>query len=160
MSRHDPLANPLALLPRVHAYVAYRIGPGADAEDVTSETFARAVRYRESYDSSKGAPLGWLIGIARRCVDEALAERRAPEYEADPVEGRDLEQRTIDRLTLKTALERLSPRDRELIGLRYGADLSAREIGALLDIAPNAVDVALHRCLARLRALLEAGNPM
>lgn len=157
MFRRDPLDDPEPLLRRVHAYVSYRIGPGADAEDVTAETFARAVRYRDSYDSSKGDALGWLIGIASRCVDDAVSRRRAPEHQdADSEDSGDLEQRTVDRLTLEAAVRRLSARDRDLIALRYGADLSANDIARQLDLKTNAVEVALHRALGRLRATLEA----
>lgn len=159
MPKNDPLSDPLPLLRRVHAYVAYRIGPGADAEDVTSEAFARAVRYRSSYDAAKGEPLDWLIGIAARCVEDAVARRPLHLEQTARADVDDLEQRTVERLTLRTALERLPARDRELIALRYGADLSTREIGAHVDLTPNAVDVALHRGLARLRALLEGSNP-
>ena len=67
----DPLADPAPLIRRVYAYVAYRMGDGPEAEDVTSETFERALRYRDSYDHRRGEPVAWLIGIARRCVDEA-----------------------------------------------------------------------------------------
>ena len=69
MLRSDPLADAERLIKRVYAYVAYRIGDGADAEDVTSETFERAVRYKSSYDRSKGEPISWLLGIARRCIE-------------------------------------------------------------------------------------------
>ena len=51
-------------LPRVYAYVAYRIGPGPEAEDVTGDTFERAFRFRDSYDPARGEPMSWLIGIA------------------------------------------------------------------------------------------------
>src|SRR5918999_4894134 len=50
----DPLANPEPLIRRVYSYVAYRLGDGPDAEDVTSDVFERALRYRESYDRQKG----------------------------------------------------------------------------------------------------------
>ena len=43
----DPLANPEQLLRRVFAYVAYRVGDPDEAEDITSETFERALRYRD-----------------------------------------------------------------------------------------------------------------
>jgi len=69
MFRADPLANPEPLIKRVYAYVAYRVGDGPDAEDLTSETFERALRYKKSYDSTKGEPIAWLIGIARRCIE-------------------------------------------------------------------------------------------
>lgn len=40
--------------------------------------------------------------------------------------------------------------------MRYGADLTAGQIGRLLGLRTNAVEVALHRARQRLRALLEA----
>jgi DNA-directed RNA polymerase specialized sigma24 family protein len=49
MPSRDPLRDPEQLIPRVYAFVAYRLGDGPDAEDVTSETFARALRYQDSY---------------------------------------------------------------------------------------------------------------
>jgi DNA-directed RNA polymerase specialized sigma24 family protein len=62
----------------VYAYVAYRIGPGPDAEDATSEVFARALRYRSTFDAAKGTPAAWLTGIARRVLAERATERFAP----------------------------------------------------------------------------------
>src|SRR5438105_2485313 len=74
--RRDPLAHPEPLIHRVYGYAAYRLGNGPDAEDVTGEVFERALRYRHSFDESRGSPEQWLIGIARRCVDDALSTRR------------------------------------------------------------------------------------
>ena len=78
----DPLANPEALIRRVYAYAAYRLGHGPDAEDVTSEVFERALRYRGSYDRSKGEPAAWLLGIAQRCTSAALSARAADQSSA------------------------------------------------------------------------------
>ena len=158
MSR-DPLRDPEPLIRRVYSYAAYRLGDGPDAEDVTGEALARAVRYRSSYDPRKGAPVEWLIGIARRCADDALGRRpgdtvREEPEGADQVAPGDLAEEAIDRLSLRAAVAKLGERDRELIALRYGADLSARRIGALLDMRTNAVEVALHRALGRLRVEL------
>lgn len=156
----DPLANPEPLIRRVYGYVAYRIGDGADAEDVTSETFAQAVRYRASYDEKRGEPVAWLLGIARRSVAQHLAARvdpvtDVPEQAADA----DLADATARKLDLAHAVALLDDRDRELVSLRYGADLTARQIGELLQLRTNAVEVALHRALGRLRAHLE-GQPV
>ena len=153
----DPLDDPEPLVRRVYGYVAYRIGAGPDSEDITSECFERAVRYRASYDPSLGAPAGWLIGIARRCVDDWLG-RRVDGSTVDAVDGvapGSVEETVVGRLTLEQALSRLSARDRELVALRYGADLSARRIAELTGTTVNGTEVALHRALARLRAELE-----
>jgi RNA polymerase sigma-70 factor (ECF subfamily) len=152
----DPLRNPSQLIRRVYSYVAYRIGDGADAEDVTSETFERALRYRDSFDPRRGDPAAWLIGIARRCIAD-LALKANPGIELsteEAVEGH--EDHAVLRLELRTAMAGLDDRDRELLSLRYGADLTARQIAELLDLKTNAVEVALHRALGRLRAQLEA----
>lgn len=155
MSR-DPLARPEELIRRVYSYVAYRIGPGSDAEDVTSETMLRAVRYRSSFDPSRGQPISWLIGIARSCIADHFATLPpTPTDIADGPSGHELEAEVVERLAIYDAVSRLDPRDRELIALRYGADLSTREIARLLGLKANAVDVALHRCRGRIRGELE-----
>jgi RNA polymerase sigma-70 factor, ECF subfamily len=152
----DPLADPAPLIRRVYAYVAYRIGEGAEAEDVTSETFERALRYRDSYDPKRGEPVAWLIGIARRSIEGARLRPQPLEHREETPDTLDVEAETIERVTLAQAVERLDERDRELVALRYGSDLSARQIAELLELKTNAVEVALHRALARLRKLLES----
>ena len=155
--RRDPLANPEPLIRRVYTYVAYRIGDGADAEDVTSNTFERALRYRDSFDHRRGDAAAWLIGIARREIGTYFAERPVhPENEIEPAAPDDLADDAHARLDLQAALRTLDDADRELIALRYGADLTARQIGEVLGRRTNAVEVALHRTLHKLRHELEA----
>jgi len=157
--RRDPLAHPDRLIRAVYAYVAYRVGPGMDAEDITSDVFERALRYRQSYDPKRGEPMAWLIGIARRCVNGALED---PQRTRGSVEDRaapgDLAEDAVRRLSLLDAVSQLGERERELIALRYGADLTGRQIGALLDMSPNAVDVAMHRAVERLREALDGSD--
>jgi RNA polymerase sigma factor (sigma-70 family) len=66
----------------------------------------------------------------------------------------------LDRLELGRALDHLEPRVRELIALRYGADLTTRQIGELLGLRTNTVAVALHRALRQLRRDLDEFAPM
>src|SRR5215218_9521202 len=122
MRVRDPLQNPEPLIRRVYGYVAYRIGAGPDAEDVTSEVFERAVRYRESYDPAKGTPLGWLVGIARRTIEGTVsAPRHDPIEDYDAAAAGDLEEDATRRVSVAAAVAELRERDRELIALRYGA---------------------------------------
>jgi RNA polymerase sigma-70 factor (ECF subfamily) len=156
MARTDPLANPGPLIRRVYSYVAYRIGDGPDAEDVTSEVFERAVRYRASYDSARGDAAAWLIGIARRCIGGRQPTPSGSELVESEHQGPDdLEERTVERLTVMSIVSSLDDRSRELLALRYGAGLSARQIGSITGQKTNAVEVALHRILARVRTALE-----
>jgi RNA polymerase sigma factor (sigma-70 family) len=66
-----------------------------------------------------------------------------------------LEADTVQRLTVAAAVDGLDERSRDLVALRYGADLSARQIGEILGLKTNAVEVALHRALGRVRSELE-----
>ena len=151
----DPLADPKPLVRRVYAYVAYRIGDGPDAEDVTSEVFVRALRYRGSYDPAKGQPITWLTGIARTVlIENGQAPQTLGEDALPALVEPSQEERTDERLALTDALAHLSERDRELLALRYGADLKAKQIAGLLDMDTHAVEVALSRALDRLRTIV------
>ena len=159
MFRVDPLANPEPLIKRVYAYVAYRVGDGPDAEDLTSETFERALRYKKSYDSSKGEPIAWLIGIARRCIEGRPPSLEVSAEQMETAAHGDLENDAVRRIALSGGFSRLESRDRDLIALRYGADLTARQIAELQGAKTNAIEVALHRALGRLRTHLEDDSP-
>ncbi len=155
----DPLADPRPLIRRVYAYIAYRVGDGADAEDITSATFERALRYRASFDPKLGEPIAWLIGIARREISVHFAG--APQGSIDGLDvaaAGDLAVDTATRLDLHAAVATLEERDRELLALRYGADLTARQVAEVLDLKTNAVEVALHRALRRLRDRMTAAQ--
>ena len=159
MFARDPLADPEPLIGRVYAYVAYRVGDGPDAEDITSDTFERALRYRASYDPARGDAVSWLIGIARRQIAAGAAPIEANvDQRLESAAPGDVEEDAIRRLTITAATAGLDEGDRELIALRYGADLTARQIAVVLERRTNAVEVALHRALGRLRTRLEAGD--
>jgi RNA polymerase sigma factor (sigma-70 family) len=151
----DPLANPEPLVRRVYAYVAYRVGAGPDAEDITSATFERALRYRSSFDPRRGDVTAWLLGIARRCVAEAALRPSDVPQQLHESAGPDHAESISVRLELSAAVAQLPERQQELIALRFGGDLTARQIGELLELKTNAVEVALHRALISLRAILE-----
>ena len=163
MSSDDPFRDLEELIRRVYAYVAYRLGEGPDADDVTSETFARALRRQETYDPAKGPPIAWLLGIARRCISELVATQAIPSATvAETSDGTAFEDGALRRIEVARAVATLPPRDRELVALRYGADFTARQIGELVGMRTNAVEVALHRALAQIRPLLapDAGDDL
>jgi RNA polymerase sigma factor (sigma-70 family) len=152
----DPLETPQPLIERVYAYVAYRVGDGAHAEDITSEVFERALRYRKRYDERRGSPISWLIGIARRVIADHAADGAAHGGEVPelPVTST-FEDEIASRLELREAVRCLPERDREMIALRFGADLTSKQIARILGLRTNTVEVTLHRALATLRRALE-----
>ena len=154
--RGEPLQYPEPLIRRVYAYVAYRVGDGPDAEDITSDVFERALRKQHQFDPKRGEVAAWLVGIARRAIADHFDARPLPVESVpdEPAPG-ELAADAASRVDMGRMLSVLSDRDRELVALRYGADLTARQIGELLDLKTNAVEVALHRALQIVKRQLE-----
>jgi DNA-directed RNA polymerase specialized sigma24 family protein len=93
-------------------------------------------------------------------ADSARARSAAAQAVPEVVgEVEDFGPRVERRLDLHEAIALLDERSRELVALRYGADLKAREIARLLGLRTNAVEVALSRAIARLRETLEERPP-
>jgi RNA polymerase sigma factor (sigma-70 family) len=137
---------------------AYRLS-GPDAADVVQTTWMRLVGNLDRIHDP--ACLGsWLATTARReCLAEIRRARRVvpqgddlPEPSGDvPHPGARLieEQRTV---ALRTALERLAPRDRALLRMLAAEPApSYEEIGAALDLAVGSIGPTRARALARLR---------
>ena len=147
---------------RVYGFLAYRLRSRADAEDLTQQTFERALRAWSRYDESRGASVStWLLVIARNLlIDHVRAGKADP---STPLEEGDLESVAAlpDRpsLGLEPAIERalaeLSPRERELIALRFGGDLTGPEIAELTGLTLANVQQILSRSLRRMRASVE-----
>jgi RNA polymerase sigma factor (sigma-70 family) len=144
---------------RVYGFFGYAVRSRADAEDLTQLTFERALRAWDRYDETRGGASKWLMAIARNLLVDHL---RAT-LPAKPVDVEDLEQMPAapDRqgLGLEPELERalaeLEPRARELIALRFGADLAGGEIAALTGLTVGNVQQILSRSLRHMRASLD-----
>ncbi len=101
----------------------------------------------------------WLVAVA---ANEArhLVRRQRPgrvvEIDLDPPDPRTVDSPAeIRRLDLVNALRRLSPEERSLVALRYGADLDSAEIAPLLGISASGVRARLMRVMGRLRKELD-----
>jgi RNA polymerase sigma factor (sigma-70 family) len=146
----------------VFGFFAYRVATRGDAEDLTQQTFERALRAWPRFDPER-APLGvWLLSIARNLlVDHYRRNGAAPRTEpldAVPDEqlGSELPQPDLGLdPALAEALATLSPRDREIVALRFGADLTGPEIATSTGLSLANVQQILSRSLRKLRAELE-----
>jgi RNA polymerase sigma-70 factor (ECF subfamily) len=141
----------------VYAYAAGLLRDSAAAEDVTATAFERAYRKRRRFDSRRGSPRAWLFGIARNAaLDELRRRGRQRRLAADPVDEASAagaaSDMSAERLALREALQRLDPRERELIALRYFSGLSLAEVGAVLGISESNAGTRLHRTITKLRA--------
>jgi RNA polymerase sigma-70 factor (ECF subfamily) len=144
----------------LYSYIRFHVPSPDLAEDLTAEVFLRALRSFYRFDPSVGTPRAWLFRIAQNALRDHLrqaqrrqmvpiASMRDLQCEAPSPEERILWEEEIGRLL--AAMEELSPKDREVIGLCYGSELSIAEAGEVLGLSATATRTRLWRALGRLR---------
>jgi RNA polymerase sigma-70 factor (ECF subfamily) len=150
----------------VHRYVHHRVGDRSLAEDVTSETFVRALRRIDSL-SFQGRDVGaWLVTIARNLVRDHVKSSRY-RLEVVTADMRDADRATegpedavVARLTseqLLSCVKQLGAEQQECIALRFLQGLSVAETAAVMGKKDGAVKALQHRAVRRLAAMLPEG---
>ena len=145
-------------LPRVLNFFRYRLGNTADAEDLTARTFEKAWRARERYRRDVAGFATWLLTIARNvAIDHLRARQRHEPLEVAAAVAsleRTPEQQALqnaDAERLAALLATLSPRERELIAMKYGAEMTNRAIARATGLSESNVGTILHRAVESLR---------
>ena len=147
----------------VHAYLVYLTGDRTVAEELTAETFARALERWRRYDPRRGSARTWLCQLARTtALDHFRAEQRRRRREGryalaelreqgEPVFGDGLSP-ALDR-----ALARLSAAEREVVVLRVVLDLDGEGAARVLGISTTACSTRLSRALSKLEKEVSRG---
>jgi RNA polymerase sigma-70 factor, ECF subfamily len=149
----------------VYRYVYYRVSSAPLAEDLTSETFLRALRRLSSY-TWQGRDFGaWLVTIARNLIAdhfksgryrlevatsdlvEAGADRSEAGPEAEVLSG-------ITNSVLLTAVKRLGSEQQECISLRFLQGMSVAETAAIMGKNDGAIKALQYRAVKALARLL------
>jgi RNA polymerase sigma-70 factor (ECF subfamily) len=146
----------------VHAYLVYLTADHSLAEDLTVDTFERALRRWRRFDPRRGGARTWLCQLARstaldhfraedrrRCREERYAVRELREV-APPgfAEGLSPE--------LEHALAELSRAEREVVALRVVLELDGETAARVLGISASACSTALSRALQKLEGMVSA----
>ncbi len=145
-----------ATLSRVAASVT---GKSETAREAVQEGFALAFAHRAEFRGD-GSLEGWIARIVlRAALDTRRRAAPAPTLLDDASDGTLLwapELPHPDRdPVLAAALRELPPRQRQIVFLRYFADLSHAQISDLLAISPNTVSAALHQARTALARQLD-----
>jgi RNA polymerase sigma factor (sigma-70 family) len=142
----------------VFAYVAALLRDPIAAEDVTALSFERAYRRRRGWDARRGTPRAWIFGIARNAaLDELRRRKHGPELsEEPPGEVGPADDLVAGRVDVRAALAALPPRERDVVALKFFADLGHAEIARVLDISESNAGTLLHRALTKLRKACHA----
>lgn len=146
---------------RVYAFVAGRVHSRAEAEDVTSEVFQRALANLRRFEW-RGVPFAaWLYRLAANAVaDRRQRAGREAELPAsadaieDPVAMRQVEERAI----LFGLVSELPPDQHRVVIMRFVEQKSIREIARELRRSEGAVKQLQFRALGNLRARLRRAH--
>jgi RNA polymerase sigma-70 factor (ECF subfamily) len=163
---YDDLAGPL---------LGFLRGRGApDPEDQLGETFLQVARNLAGFEGDEAGFRSWVFTIAHRRLVDALRQRsrrpvsvladehleplidaveRAPDEIAVAVE------RIAQAGLLEQLLAHLTDEQREVLVLRFAADMDATSVGVLTGRSTNAVAAITGRALTRLREVVAAGGP-
>lgn len=143
---------------QLFAFLVYRTGNRLVAEELVADTFERALRARRRFDSRRGSEKAWIYTIALNLYRDQARRHRVEEHalERVAVDARGSRSETwvtsIERSHgLQAALGRLGDEEREALALRFGADLTVREIARVLGQKEDAVGKRIRRALAKLR---------
>lgn len=143
------------------AFLIYRTGDPALAEDVLADTFERVLRTRRPFDPRRGGEKTWLYTIALNVLRDHLrrsttAQRALAQVRAAGPGDQGVAQLEAveEREMLRRGLARLSPEEREAVALRYGADLTVAEIAKLTGEKPSTIHGRVYRSLQKLREQL------
>lgn len=146
---------------RVYNYISYRIDNHADADDLVSQVFMRAMEKHQSYDPARGTAEMWIISIARNAIIDHYRERAKRHHmdidavspmltSREPLPDHLIVQHEEHR-RLMIALASLDERERQVVALKYGAELKNSEIARQMNLSISNTGVILFRSLLKLR---------
>lgn len=148
-------------LDRIYRFVYFRVGRKHEvAEDLVSEIFMKALNHFEKYDPevSKSA---WLYTIARN----HLANHFRDQHQDTDIEevvfaipgenGMETMEKREAEIIVEKALDTLMPEDRELVTMKHLEGYSYQEMSEILGRSPDALKVATHRAVQKMRQCLK-----
>jgi RNA polymerase sigma-70 factor (ECF subfamily) len=142
------------------AWARRRFQDGRDAEEVVSETLAKAWRNYQQFDPSRGSERAWVFGILKTtAVDQFRRSRRhlrAVRIEDSDPDPDDLPIDSLaDSSLVRDALSSLSDHHRDVIVAAYFGGLSVAEMSSRFAIPDGTVKSRLYYGMRALRGALE-----
>lgn len=145
----------------IYNFFRYRVGNDQVAEDLTATTFEKAWRKRRQFQGDTDRIANWLYSIARNVANdyfrkspnlvglELIEAQAAAESVAGVVNDR------LEFARLVRFINQLPERERDIITLKYGANLNNRQIACQLQLSESNVGTILHRTILKLRGQME-----
>jgi RNA polymerase sigma factor (sigma-70 family) len=150
----------------IYAFFSYSVSHET-AEDLTAATFERVVKAWSRFNPETARPRTWILAIARNVLADHFrrqSHRRAisldeyPALAASLASSDDPGARLLSLDMVREWLSDLEPREREVLALRFAADLSAAEVAQHLDMSEANVHQISSRALRRLRDRMSSSD--
>jgi RNA polymerase sigma-70 factor (ECF subfamily) len=145
MRRHDRLMFGVCLR---------LVGSRQDAEDITQDVMLKVFSKLGSFEGRSSFKT-WLVRVTRNACKDWLKKKAISRHYAEALANEPQEQPTVEyeENRLLGLLKELSPVDREILTLRFVADLSLQEIADTSELSLSATKMRLYRAIERLQKL-------
>ncbi|MGC3995348.1 MAG: sigma-70 family RNA polymerase sigma factor [Propionicimonas sp.] len=159
---HEAFEQAYAAHSRLVYSLALRgLGSPDDAEEATQQVFVAAWRGREHLDSTRGSLAGWLVGITRHVIADALRQRSrtlrnlqvVAERGDSPAAG-GVDAAVVQQLVVAHALARLGEPRRTVVRLAVLEERTHEQIASELGMALGTVKSHVRRGLLQLRGIM------
>lgn len=144
-------------LPKIFHFFCYKVGEAVVAEELTVLTFEKAWMSRRNFHKANGQVHAWIFGIARNVASDYFRKKKV-EIPIEEVSELDFStsfeddiQNRLDFQSILAILNRFPVRERDLIAMKYGAELSNREIARLTRLSESNVGTILYRTVKKIR---------
>jgi len=147
----------------LYTLVVRIVGKPGEAADLLQEVYLEAWRKASNYDSARGAPMAWLVTLARsRAIDwvRALAARSktasldetpAPQLVAQDPNALDIRAANERQTLVRASLETLPPVQRQVIELAFYEGLTHTEISERLNVPLGTIKTRIRLAMVKLR---------
>lgn len=136
------------LYDKIYRYCFYKLRNSASAEDITQETFLRFFAQNTDINAA------YIFTIAKNlCTD--MFRRKQTEELFDDYPTEDFSDKSDTKIAVRMALEKLDEQHREILVMRYIAEMSVNETAESLGISRFAVYRLERAALAQMKKLLK-----
>jgi RNA polymerase sigma-70 factor (ECF subfamily) len=155
---------------RVYRYIYMRVGQVEEAEDLAQEVFLHALKAIASYHERGGLFVSWLLRIAHNLIIDYYRQQKGRKVnllsQEEGIEDvtqlstglAERAEQHMEALELKRKIDKLPPRQKEVISLRFGGELSIVEAARALGKSEGTVKKLQYEALAKLRKSMSEGE--
>ena len=145
---------------KVLRYISYRVPDIDTAEDITSIVFEKALAKFDSFRAEKASFSTWVLSIARNSViDHYRAKGKEQEFQRSNmksvlIQGESPEEEMVraeNLQKLKGCLSQLTSQEQEIIAMKFGGEMTNREIAKTLGLSDSNVGIIIYRTVRKLR---------